>query len=52
MTLSLIVYGLSDVIFFSREGSIVYVIGLLTAMIFLGRTEDPPVEASTINAGK
>lgn len=52
MTLSLIVFGLSDVIFFSREGSIVYVIGLLTAMIFLGRTEHPPAEASTINAGK
>lgn len=47
ITLSLIVYGLSDVIFFSREGLIVYVIGLLTAMVFLGKRNDLSVEAAT-----
>lgn len=52
ITLSLMVYGLSDVIFFSREGSIVYAIGLLTAMIFLGKKEELSVQADTLRAAK
>jgi O-antigen ligase len=35
LTLSLILFGLSDAIFFSREGTITYAIGILTAMVFL-----------------
>lgn len=52
MTLSLIVYGLSDVIFFSREGLIVYVIGLLTAMVFLGKRNDSPAETSVLHSAR
>lgn len=46
MTLSLIVYGLSDVVFFSREGTIVYVIGLLTSIIFLGNKQQPSAQSA------
>ncbi|RPH31144.1 O-antigen ligase family protein [Buttiauxella warmboldiae] len=35
ITLSMMIYGLSDVIFFSREGTLTYVISILTAMTFL-----------------
>ena len=39
LTLSLMLYGLSDAIFFSREGTIAYAIGILTALVFLKRSE-------------
>lgn len=43
ITLSLMTYGLSDVIFFSREASIAYAIGILSAIILFKREDEAPV---------
>ncbi|ELY3770876.1 O-antigen ligase family protein [Cronobacter dublinensis] len=48
LTLSLILYGLSDAIFFSREGTIAYAIGILTALVFLRRSEKEKHEPNTL----
>lgn len=43
ITLSLMTYGMSDVIFFSREASIAYAIGILSAIILFKREDEAPV---------
>ncbi|MGQ3905189.1 O-antigen ligase family protein [Mixta calida] len=47
VTLSLITYGLSDVIFFSREGTISYAIAILAALTF--STFEKPIGADKDN---
>ncbi|OON38431.1 ligase [Izhakiella australiensis] len=44
ITLSLIIYGLSDVIFFSTEGTIIYCLGIALSILLM---QDPRVDRQT-----